>query len=44
MCWATFTALEGNYQREGHTTLDGSRWLCPDCFEEVRDHFELQQR
>ena len=44
VCWAKFTELEGNYQREGYATLDGGRWLCRDCFDEVKDHFELQER
>lgn len=41
ICWATF-ADYGDYQREGWGSLDGNRWLCADCFDEIRDHFTLR--
>jgi len=44
ICWAKFSALHADYQQEGYATLDGRRWLCRDCFDEVKDHFALEGR
>jgi hypothetical protein len=41
MCWATFSTSPKE-QREGYATLDRDHWLCPDCFDEVKDHFQLK--
>ena len=41
MCWATFSTSTKD-QQEGYATLDRYRWLCPDCFDEVKDHFRLR--
>lgn len=46
LCWTAFAAHGYNHPKvshEGYATLDGSRWLCRDCFDEVRDHFDLGQ-
>jgi ketosteroid isomerase-like protein len=41
LCWTKFPALTDDGRDEGYATADGNHWLCPDCFDEVKDHFAL---
>jgi hypothetical protein len=37
-CWAKFMELGGaDILTEGYVTEDNYRWICPECFSELRD-------
>ncbi len=42
-CWATFCYLTGpdhaDHLKEGYTTLDEYRWICPGCFNDFHTMF-----
>jgi hypothetical protein len=36
-CWATFMESGANILTEGYATEDNSRWICPDCFRDLKN-------
>ncbi|MCL4523029.1 MAG: hypothetical protein M1453_05385 [Acidobacteria bacterium] len=37
-CWQTFMeAPSADVISEGYVTTDGYRWICPKCFDELKD-------
>ena len=39
-CWATFSELDRpDFLHEGYTTEDDHHWVCPPCFEDLRERF-----
>jgi hypothetical protein len=42
LCWRTFTPrIWPETLRWGYATVDDRHWLCPDCFDELKDHYRL---
>jgi hypothetical protein len=37
-CWAKFMELPApDVLDQGYVTTDGDRWICPNCFQELKD-------
>ena len=44
-CWAMFTELSvPEALKEGYTTDDEYRWICPQCFKDFRERFRFMLR
>jgi hypothetical protein len=39
-CWKTFMGSDSpEVLREGYTTDDNYRWICPECYEDFKEMF-----
>lgn len=43
LCWEKISQYEGD-QHEGYVTADGLRWVCEDCFLELRMRFQWREQ
>ena len=39
-CWAKFSDTIQDALKEGYVTVDNSRWVCKDCFNDLKDGFK----
>jgi len=43
-CWAKFTEYASpETLTEGYATTDNYRWICPQCFQDLKDEMEWKQ-
>jgi hypothetical protein len=41
-CWAKFMESGSDALTEGYVTEDGNRWVCPECFRDLRREMEWE--
>jgi hypothetical protein len=43
LCWTNhLPSIWPRCRREGYATLDHKHWFCPDCLDEIKDHYALK--